>query len=73
MKTMKLDEKIVRVSDKEALTLENRGWIYIPKSEWKEKVRDIGKPEKSEKTEKKKGKQTPKGKAKKEKIGNEVE
>lgn len=36
MKCIKKDGKIKRVRDKEARELvEDKGWIFIPKSEWK--------------------------------------
>jgi hypothetical protein len=40
MKTMQLDNQIVRVSDSEGANLFLEGWKYVPKSVWKEKVRD---------------------------------
>ena len=68
MKTMKLNEEIIRVSDNEAEKYAKIGYSYIKKSEWKEKVRDPQRKSstKEEKSEKKKG--NPKGKAKKEEI-----
>ena len=45
MKTLQLNEQIVRVSDAEGAKLFLEGWKYIPKSLWKEKVRDVA-PEK---------------------------
>jgi len=43
---MSVDKKhINRVSDKEASKLYHEGWIYIPKTLWKEKVRDLEKPQ----------------------------
>tara|TARA_Y100000592_G_C5231665_1_gene204126 strand:- start:231 stop:407 length:177 start_codon:yes stop_codon:yes gene_type:complete len=54
MKTMQLDEKIVRVSDSEGANLFLKGWSYVSKTLWKEKVRDVNKKEKT--TKKKKGK-----------------
>ena len=52
MKTMKsLKGKIVRVSDEKASELYHEGYQYLPKSEWKEEVRDVNKP--SETTTKK--------------------
>ena len=41
MKTMQLDDKIVRVSDSEGANLFLEGWKYVPKTLWKEKVRDV--------------------------------
>ena len=44
MKTMKsLKGKIVRVSDERASELYQEGFKYLPKSEWKEEVRDVDK------------------------------
>ena len=40
MKTMQLDNQVVRVSDSEGANLFLEGWKYVPKSVWKEKVRD---------------------------------
>ena len=54
MKTMKsLKGKIVRVSDERASELYEEGFRYLPKSEWKEEVRDVvtkSKKNKSRKT-----------------------
>ena len=46
MKTMlSVDgKKIVRISDEKASKLYEEGFKFIPKSEWKEKVRDVDKP-----------------------------
>jgi len=46
MKTMlSVDgKKIIRISDEKASQLYSEGFRYIPKSMWKEKVRDIDKP-----------------------------
>ena len=52
MKTMKLDDKIQRVTDEKASKLFHEGWRYVPKSEWKEKVRDVNKKKESKKTKK---------------------
>ena len=43
MKTMmSVDgKKIVRISDEKASKLYSEGFRFIPKSEWKEKVRDV--------------------------------
>ena len=43
---MSVDEKhIKRVTDKKASELyQDGGWRYIPKSLWKEQVRDVDKP-----------------------------
>ena len=44
MKTMKsLTGKIVRVSDDRAMDLYQEGFKYLPKSKWKEEVRDVDK------------------------------
>ena len=45
MKTMQLDNQVVRVSDSEGANLFLEGWKYVPKSMWKEQVRDAGKME----------------------------
>ena len=50
MKTMQLDNKIQRVTDEKAAKLYHEGWVYVSKSVWKEKVRDV---EKSSETEEK--------------------
>ena len=49
---MSVDNKhIERVSDERASELYGEGWRYVPKSLWKEKVRDINKePEENQKT-----------------------
>ena len=61
MKTMKLGDEIKRVCEKEADSYLNRGYSYIPKSEWKEKVRGSVK-QKVEKTEEVTEKKTKRGK-----------
>ena len=44
MKTMKsLKGKIIRVSDERASELYQEGFKYLPKSDWKEEVRDVDK------------------------------
>ncbi len=44
MKTMKsLKGKIIRVSDERATELYQEGFRYLPKSEWKDEVRDVDK------------------------------
>ena len=44
MKTMKsLKGKIIRVSDERASELYQEGFKYLPKSEWKDEVRDVDK------------------------------
>ena len=49
---MSVDEKhIKRVTDEQAAELYHEGgWRYVPKSLWKEKVRDIEKPTEEEKS-----------------------
>ena len=43
---MSVDEKhIRRVTDEQASELYQEGWRYVPKSVWKEKVRDIEQPQ----------------------------
>jgi len=50
MKTIRKDELIKRVSDDAAkFRVENQGWIYITKEEWKRSVRDAVKIEKEKK------------------------
>ena len=55
MKTMlSVDgKKIVRISDDRASKLYEEGFRFIPKSIWKEQVRDIDKPTEEEPTKKK--------------------
>ena len=50
MKTMQLDDKVVRVSDADGANLFLEGWKYVAKSVWKEKVRDIEQPEEEKPT-----------------------
>ena len=58
---MSVDNKhIKRVSDEQASELFGEGWRYVPKSVWKEKVRDINKKEESTKKTKKKSKKAKK-------------
>ena len=55
MKCMKSVDSIhiKRVSDEEASELYHEGWNYVPKSVWKEKVRDVEKePVVNEETDK---------------------
>ena len=47
---------IKRVTDEEASELYGEGWRYVPKSLWKEKVRDIEKPTEEKSTENKSNK-----------------
>ena len=58
MKTMlSVDgKKIVRISDEKASKLYEEGFKFIPKSIWKEKVRDVDKPTEEEPTKKKSNK-----------------
>ena len=55
MKTMmSVDgKKIVRISDEKSSKLYEEGFRFIPKSMWKEKVRDIDKPTEKEPTKNK--------------------
>ena len=55
MKTMmSVDgKKIIRISDEKASQLYHEGFRFIPKSMWKEQVRDIDKPTEEEPTKKK--------------------
>ena len=54
MKCMKSVDSIhiKRVSDEEASELYHEGWKYVPKSEWKEKVRDVNKKEETSQEDK---------------------
>ena len=58
MKTMmSVDgKKIIRISDEKASQLYHEGFRFIPKSMWKEQVRDIDKPTEEEPTKKKNNK-----------------
>ena len=58
MKTMlSVDgKKILRVTEEKARELYMEGFRYVPKSMWKEKVRDIDKPSEEEPTKKKNNK-----------------
>ena len=58
MKTMlSVDgKKNVRISDEKASQLYHEGFRFIPKSMWKEQVRDIDKPTEEEPTKKKNNK-----------------
>ena len=52
---MSVDNKhIRRVTDEIATELYGEGWRYVPKSVWKEKVRDVNKTTKEEKPTNKK-------------------
>ena len=58
MKTMMSVDgnKIIRVSDEKASQLYSEGFRFIPKSMWKEQVRDIEKPTEEKPTKKKNNK-----------------
>jgi len=49
-------EHIRRVTDEQASELFHEGWRYVPKSLWKEKVRDIEKSKEEKPTKKKSNK-----------------
>ena len=54
---MSVDNKYIkRVTDTQATELYHEGWRYVPKSLWKEKVRDINKKEETKKTKTKRKK-----------------
>ena len=54
---MSVDNKhIKRVTDEKASELYHEGWRYVPKSVWKEKVRDVNKKEETKKIKKSKKK-----------------
>ena len=55
MKTMmSVDgKKIIRISDEKASQLYSEGFRYIPKSMWKEKVRDVDGPREEKPTKEK--------------------
>ncbi len=55
MKTIKKGKEIKRVSNDNAAESTKNGWKYCPKSEWREKVRDI-KPKQDKKKLKKRKK-----------------
>ena len=48
MKCMKLGDIIQRVAEKDVNDKLKFGWSFIPKSEWKQKIRDVNKQTKSE-------------------------
>ena len=58
MKTMmSVDNKhIQRVTEDKARELYSEGWRYVPKSLWKEKVRDVEKPTEEKPTKNKSNK-----------------
>jgi hypothetical protein len=43
MKTLKLNDKIIRVADNDTDRFLKVGYTFIPKAEWKTKVRDANK------------------------------
>ena len=43
MKTLKLNDKIIRVADNDTSRFLQVGYTFVPKSEWKTKVRDVNK------------------------------
>jgi hypothetical protein len=43
MKTLKLNDKIIRVADNDTSRFLQVGYTFVPKSEWKTKVRDANK------------------------------
>jgi len=43
MKTLKLNDKIIRVADNDTDRFLQVGYTFVPKSEWKTKVRDANK------------------------------
>jgi len=49
MKTMQLDTKIVRVNEDKVSKKVSEGWKFVPKSLWKEKVRDVKETKKTPK------------------------
>ena len=54
---MSVDNKhIKRVTDAKATELFHEGWRYVPKSVWKEKVRDIEQPKEEKPTKTKSNK-----------------
>lgn len=56
MKTIIKNNEILRVDNKEAEARVLGGWKFIPKKEWKEKVRDINKQNREEAREERKQK-----------------
>ena len=58
MKCMKSVDSIhiKRVSDEEATELYHEGWSYVPKSLWKEQVRDVEQPQEEKPIKKKSNK-----------------
>jgi hypothetical protein len=43
MKTLKLNDRIIRISDNDTNRFLQVGYTFVPKSEWKSKVRDVNK------------------------------
>jgi len=43
MKTLKLNDKIIRVADNDTNRFLQVGYTFVPKSEWKTQVRDFNK------------------------------
>jgi len=56
MKTMMLDDRIMRVTDSRAEQLYSEGWEFVRKSLWKENVRDVKKEAPKPKTKNKSNK-----------------
>ena len=54
MKTMQLDDKVVRVDEDKVNKKVSEGWKFVPKSVWKEKVRDVEKPTEEKPTKERK-------------------
>ena len=55
MKTMKRNSEVIRVPEEKVENFLNGGYVYCPKSEWKQNVRDADRketaePKKSKKT-----------------------
>ena len=59
MKTIKKGKEIKRVSNDNAAESTKNGWKYCPKSEWREKVRDIKPKQDKKKLKKRKKKAWP--------------
>jgi len=54
MKTLKKENEYIRVDDKKADTMVNEhGWSFSPKQEWKEWKKTFEKPKKTKKSKKK--------------------
>jgi hypothetical protein len=43
MKTVSKNNEVLRLKDVDADLKVKSGWKYVPKSEWKQKVRDLNK------------------------------